>query len=65
MTAKIEINFGDALTSDELGELLELASEERKPLGRIAYEGITHALERRRAARAAEATRPSAEEVES
>ena len=54
MTAKLELNFHQALEPHELSELAKVGVEENKSLERIALEAIKDWARRRREARAAE-----------
>lgn len=44
MEAVLKLNLADALTPTELDELLQLATESRKPLERLLYEAATTLL---------------------
>lgn len=54
MTAKLELNFHQALEPHELSELVKVGLEENKSLERIALEAIKDWARRRREARAAQ-----------
>lgn len=49
-TVTLEVNLSDALTAEELKQLLEISEKEDKPLGRVLLEGARALLESRKKA---------------